>query len=66
MRPLFFVNRNDVLKKISNIDDGVGTPEWRLTLCLLFSWIVVALILMKGVASSGKVSTPLSTIIKHT
>lgn len=66
MNPLFFVNRNDVLKKISNIDDGVGAPEWRLTLCLLFSWIVVALILMKGVASSGKVCDLFSTIIKHT
>ncbi len=43
-----------MLQKIVNIDDGVGIPEWRLTLCLLFSWIIIALILMKGVASSGK------------
>ncbi|XP_046454677.1 sodium-dependent nutrient amino acid transporter 1-like isoform X2 [Daphnia pulex] len=48
-----FFNYN-VLQKIVNIDDGVGIPEWRLTLCLLFSWIIIALILMKGVASSGK------------
>ena len=40
---------------MDNIDDGVGAPEWRLTLCLLFSWLCIALILMKGVASSGKV-----------
>ncbi|XP_057381028.1 sodium-dependent nutrient amino acid transporter 1-like isoform X2 [Daphnia carinata] len=48
-----FFNHN-VLQKIINIDDGVGAPEWRLTLCLLLSWIIIALILMKGVTSSGK------------
>ena len=47
---------------MDNIDDGVGAPEWRLTLCLLFSWLCIALILMKGVASSGKVSSILRTI----
>ena len=46
--------RNNVLQKWTNIDDGVGAPEWRLTLCLLLSWIIIALILMKGVTSSGK------------
>ncbi|XP_066988644.1 sodium-dependent nutrient amino acid transporter 1-like [Macrobrachium rosenbergii] len=45
---------NYVLRKADNIDDGIGAPEWRLTLCLLFSWIVVFLTLVKGVESSGK------------
>ncbi|XP_065577563.1 sodium-dependent nutrient amino acid transporter 1-like, partial [Artemia franciscana] len=46
--------RRNVLHQIDNIDDGIGPPEWRLTLCLLFSWTVLFLILAKGVSSSGK------------
>ncbi|KAK2714104.1 sodium-dependent nutrient amino acid transporter 1-like isoform X2 [Artemia franciscana] len=46
--------RRNVLQQIENIDDGIGAPEWRLTLCLFFSWIVIFLILAKGVSSSGK------------
>jgi solute carrier family 6 amino acid transporter-like protein 5/7/9/14 len=49
---LYFTN--DVLKMTPSIDDGIGDPEWRLVLCLLFSWIIVCLILIKGVTSSGK------------
>ena len=45
-----------MLNQSSNIDNGIGVPEWRLTLCLLFCWIVVFLTLFKGVASSGKVA----------
>lgn len=44
------------MKKIDNIDDGIGAPEWRLSLCLLFCWIVIALVLIKGVTTSGKVA----------
>ena len=33
----------------------LGGFSWELPLCLLFSWIVVFLCLMKGVKSSGKV-----------
>lgn len=47
---------NFVLKKADNIDHGIGVPDLRLTLCLLFSWIVVFLTLIKGVQSSGKVA----------
>ncbi|XP_065579842.1 sodium-dependent nutrient amino acid transporter 1-like isoform X2 [Artemia franciscana] len=46
--------RRNVLQQIENIDDGIGAPEWRLTVCLLFSWTVIFLILAKGVSSSGK------------
>ena len=39
-----------------NIDDGLGVPDWRLSLCLLFCWMVVFFTLAKGVKSSGKVA----------
>lgn len=34
--------------------NGIEAPEWRLTLCLLFSWVVLFVVLAKGVQSSGK------------
>jgi solute carrier family 6 amino acid transporter-like protein 5/7/9/14 len=45
-----------VLKQLENIDNGIGTPDWQLTLCYLFSWICVYLSIIRGVASSGKVA----------
>lgn len=33
----------------------IGEIQWDLTLCLLLSWVIVFLCLMKGVKSSGKV-----------
>ncbi|KAB7506127.1 Sodium-dependent nutrient amino acid transporter 1 [Armadillidium nasatum] len=36
------------------LDDGIYAPDWKLTLCLLFSWIILFLILVQGVKSSGK------------
>ncbi len=38
------------------MDNGIGIPEWRLSLCLLASWILIFLSLVKGVQSSGKVA----------
>ncbi|CDI98356.1 sodium and chloride dependent glycine [Echinococcus multilocularis] len=46
---------NYVLQKSRGFED-FGTPVWHITLCLLFSWIVVVLSLIKGVQSLGKVS----------
>lgn len=43
-----------VLNITSGIDD-LGVIRWDLTLCLLASWVVVFLCLMKGVKSTGKV-----------
>ena len=42
--------------QLENVNDGIGVPEWRLTLCLMASWIVILLSLIKGVKSSGKVA----------
>ncbi|XP_050737440.1 sodium-dependent nutrient amino acid transporter 1-like [Eriocheir sinensis] len=47
---------NYVLKIKEDISDGVGLPDWRLTLCLLFSWLMLFLTLAWGVKSSGKVA----------
>ncbi|XP_054009977.1 sodium-dependent nutrient amino acid transporter 1-like isoform X1 [Hylaeus anthracinus] len=45
-----------VLQEKDNIDDGIGLPDWRLTLCLLGSWLPVLLVSFQGVRSSGKAS----------
>ena len=37
------------MKKIDSIDDGIGLPDWKLSLCLLLAWIIICAILMKGV-----------------
>lgn len=48
--------RIEVLKEYENIDHGIGLPEWRLTLCLLISWLITFAVCAKGVQSSGKAS----------
>lgn len=48
--------RRVVLHEKENIDDGIGRPDWKLTLCLLASWATVCMILFKGVKSSGRFS----------
>ncbi|EDW81840.1 uncharacterized protein Dwil_GK25473 [Drosophila willistoni] len=49
---LYFLNV--VIKEKLDISDGVGAPDWKLTLALLVSWIVTFLVIMRGVKSSGK------------
>ncbi|XP_058457070.1 sodium-dependent nutrient amino acid transporter 1-like isoform X2 [Malaya genurostris] len=51
-----FYFKRVVLKEISSIDDGIGLPDWQLTLFLCLSWSVVLLTLIKGVKSAGKAS----------
>ncbi|XP_018398178.1 PREDICTED: sodium-dependent nutrient amino acid transporter 1-like [Cyphomyrmex costatus] len=45
-----------VLHEKENIDDGIGWPDWKLTLCLFGSWAAVCVVLFQGVKSSGKFS----------
>lgn len=45
-----------VLKEKTNIDDGLGTPDLFLTMALLVTWIIIMLVLIKGISSSGKAS----------
>nr|AAM13400.1 amino acid transporter [Aedes aegypti] len=45
-----------VLKEKDSIDDGIGAPDWKLTLWLLLAWVVIFLVLVRGVKSSGKVA----------
>ncbi|XP_014233935.1 sodium-dependent nutrient amino acid transporter 1-like isoform X1 [Trichogramma pretiosum] len=44
----------EVLREKDNIDDGIGMPDWRLALCLAASWLVVFLVVVRGIKSSGK------------
>lgn len=44
----------EVLQEKENIEDGIGTPDWRLTIALLVSWLTVFLVVIRGVRSSGK------------
>lgn len=48
--------RKDVLQEYDTINNGIGTPSLRLVLCLLIAWIVIVLVLIKGIRSSGKAS----------
>jgi solute carrier family 6 amino acid transporter-like protein 5/7/9/14 len=48
------MHRKTVLKEKSNIDDGLGFSDWRLSLCLLFAWLCIFAVLVRGVQSSGK------------
>jgi len=37
-----------------SIEDGIGDPDWRLTIGLLVCWIIIFLVVIRGVRSSGK------------
>nr|XP_031829548.1 sodium-dependent nutrient amino acid transporter 1-like isoform X2 [Nomia melanderi] len=46
--------RRIVLKEKQSIDDGIGAPDWKLTVCLLISWLCIFGVLARGVKTSGK------------
>uniref|UniRef100_A0A2A4JN91 Transporter n=2 Tax=Heliothis virescens TaxID=7102 RepID=A0A2A4JN91_HELVI len=43
-----------ILKQSDGIHDGIGAPLWDLTLSLFISWLIIFLIVARGVKSSGK------------
>lgn len=45
-----------MLMESENINDGIGIPILNLSLFLLFAWVVIAAVLVKGIRSSGKAS----------
>ncbi|XP_032596745.1 sodium-dependent nutrient amino acid transporter 1 [Drosophila grimshawi] len=45
-----------VLREPPNLDGGLGTPSWEMILCLMATWIIIAITLFKGIRSSGKAS----------
>ena len=46
----------EVLKESTTIEPAdFGTPDWKLSLCLMLAWIIIFLCLIKGIKSSGKV-----------
>ncbi|XP_031628886.1 sodium-dependent nutrient amino acid transporter 1-like [Contarinia nasturtii] len=51
---LYFLK--SVLNQTLNISNGIGYPSWRLMICLLVAWVVVFLVISKGIKSSGKCS----------
>ena len=45
-----------MIKETLNISDGIGFPDWKLTLWLLLAWVCIFLVIARGIKSSGKVS----------
>ncbi|XP_012219266.1 sodium-dependent nutrient amino acid transporter 1-like isoform X2 [Linepithema humile] len=46
----------EVLREKNNIDDGIGAPDWRLSIALFVSWLIIFLVIIRGVRSTGKAS----------
>lgn len=51
-----YLYSKEVLREAHDIDNGIGYPILNLALFLLFAWIVIALVLIRGIKSSGKAS----------
>lgn len=45
---MYFTYRVEVLNETPSLDDGIGTPNWKLVVCLLVPWTCICLILIKG------------------
>ena len=37
-----------------SIEDGIGDPDWRRTIGLFVAWVIIFLIVIRGVKSIGK------------
>ena len=40
--------RRSVLQEKENIDNGIGSPNWDLVICLAIAWCIIAVILCRG------------------
>ncbi|KAI9589591.1 hypothetical protein GQX74_007759 [Glossina fuscipes] len=49
---LYFVKT--VIHEYDDISEGIGLPDWRLTLALFISWLTTFLVIVKGVKTAGK------------
>lgn len=45
-----------MLKEKTDIDDGIGLPDWKLTFFLFIAWLLTFITIMRGIQSSGKAS----------
>ncbi|KAM8712006.1 hypothetical protein ACLKA7_012512 [Drosophila subpalustris] len=45
-----------VLREPVSLEDGLGAPSWEMVMCLLATWVIIAITLFKGIRSSGKAS----------
>jgi solute carrier family 6 amino acid transporter-like protein 5/7/9/14 len=52
----FLIYSKYVLNEPDSIEDGIGDPDWRLTIALFVSWFIIFLIIIRGVKSFGKAS----------
>lgn len=44
------------MKESPDISNGIGIPEWRMTLALLVAWTITFAVCAKGIQSTGKAS----------
>ncbi|XP_065366659.1 sodium-dependent nutrient amino acid transporter 1 [Calliphora vicina] len=54
MSPAELYFQNEILQEYSNINNGIGLPNWELVGCLALSWCIIGAVLIKGIKSSGK------------
>ncbi|XP_019933443.3 sodium-dependent nutrient amino acid transporter 1-like isoform X1 [Aedes albopictus] len=45
-----------VTEQFSDLENGIGIPNYQLVLCLLVSWVLITVLVIKGIKSSGKAS----------
>lgn len=45
-----------VTNQFPGLENGIGLPNYQLVLCLLVSWILITVLVIKGIKSSGKAS----------
>ncbi|XP_055372366.1 sodium-dependent nutrient amino acid transporter 1-like [Condylostylus longicornis] len=51
---LYFLR--EIIHETDNIDGGIGAPFWQTSLAMFIAWVVIYIILVRGIKSSGKFS----------